>query len=250
MTERLRPPAWTIEDDLRIKIANRLYVSFQRFRRLGSSDPSTVPTSYGVAPICEIDGSGGLRAIAPLPEDEAMWIGLSPIEGDLPSAVRVVIRQPDEIDAITGSDPLTTLARSPQNYVVAPPQHIVAGVSVSPHHARQFVRLPRSSQDAACQRLELTLYAPSSLTTVQTPVASEALADRRELTEQPNSERGKGLVIQKIDPDPFRSDVWNHTAIALVSVEFAMPQTFTRLTGRPMPGELNDRSIYGGWRLP
>jgi hypothetical protein len=249
MSQRSRRRTWVLDNGLRIKIADRLYVSFQRTRRLDPSEPPIAPPSYGVAPVAVLDDGGEQRLIVPLREDEAVWLGLSACDDHVPSAVRVIVREPAEIDATTGSGPLENLSDSPQNYVVVPPQHGVAGVFITEDRARQFVRVTRSSHDAPCQRMELIAYAPTQHMAMQSSLPTTILHQPNDAT-PPQTLEGKGLVIQRILHDPHGINFWNETATTSVSIDLTTPEVYTHVAGREAPGPLTDASKYGGWRLP
>src|SRR6476646_8725146 len=99
MTESGGGRMWTIEDGVRIKIAERLYLSFQRTRRVDPSEVAVAPKSYGVAPVSALADAGEDWLVVPVPEEEGVWLGLSAVDDDVPSAVRIIVREPVEIDA-------------------------------------------------------------------------------------------------------------------------------------------------------
>jgi hypothetical protein len=240
---------WMIDDGVRIKIDDRLYVSFQRTRRLDSGEAPVAPSSYGVAPVAVWGEGDEQRLVVPVREDEAVWLGLSACDDHVPSAVRVIIREPTGIDATTGGSPLENLRHSPQNYVVVPPQHAVAGVLLAGDRARQFVRVTRSNLDAPCQRMELIAYAPSYHIAMPSSVPAPILHQPSAST-PPQMPEGKGLVIQRLLPDPYGISFWNSAATTSVMIDLTTPEAYTDLAGREAPGPLTDASKYGGWRLP
>jgi hypothetical protein len=197
-----------------------------------------------------LDDGDKQRLIVPLGDDEAVWLGLSACDDQVPSAVRVIVREPAGIDAATGSSPLENLSGSPQNYVVVPPQYAVAGVFIAGDRARQFVRVTRSGIDAPCQRMELIAYGPSHHIAVPLSVPALILHQPNDGTARQILEEGKGLVIQRVLADPYGIDLWNNAATTSVTIDLTTPEAYAHLAGREAPGPLTDASKYGGWRLP
>jgi hypothetical protein len=240
---------FAIDEGVRVKIGEHVYVSFERTRRLGAGDAPHAPSSYGAAPIAPWDDGHNADLMVPVREDEAIWLGLSAVQKAIPCAVRVIVREPIEVDATTGGPPAEGLSDAPQNYVVVPPQHAVTGVAAGEGVARQFVRMSRSENDALCRRVQLIVHA-----------ATRRIAERASspppLLHQPAQDDGRrsvdgtGLVVQRIVVDPHGLDTWRHATPISVTVELVTSEFYAGHTGRAAPGPLTDDTRYGGWRLP
>jgi hypothetical protein len=244
-----RNDAWAIDSGVRVAIGGRVYVSFERTRRLAADDTPRAPSSYGAAPIAAWDSGHDADLIVPVREDEAVWLGLSSAQEEMPCAVRVIVREPIAVDAATGSAPAAGLSDTPQNYLIVPPQHAVTGVTAGEGIARQFVRVSRSNCDAPCRRLQLIVYAPSHHVVARRssplPLLHQPAHDHAHQRAD-----GKGLVLQRIVADPHGLDIWRGVPSISVDVELVAPEIYAGHTGRAAPGPLTDDTKYGGWRLP
>jgi hypothetical protein len=243
-----RHDAWAIDRDARIKIAERVYVSFERTRRLAAGDGPRPPSSYGTAPLAAWDSSHGADLMVAVREDEAIWLGLSAVREDSPCAVRVIVREPREVDAVTGAPPLAELIRGPQNYLVVPPQHAWAGVAADHGVARQFVRTAQSDTDAECHRLQLSVHA--AILRVARRASSPPTRLHHAPPKSGHVDDRRALAVQGIAADPYGLEVWRSAEPISVTVEFVAPDTYTRHTGKPGPEPLTEDVKYGGWRLP
>ena len=226
---------WSIEDGVRVKIDGAFYLTFQRSRRLEAHDASVAPPSYGVAPVTQAGEPDGADILIPVLDDEAVWLGLSAVEDTSPCAVRVIVREPVVIDAVTGAAPIDNLISDPQNYVVVPPQFAVAGVTAGAGIARQFVRVPRSEKEAPCHRLEVVVHAPAHAVSPEAPSATSPLLHHPEQREGVNVRESKGFVIQRIVRDPDGVNAWSPAATASLQVAFVMPEIYSQRTGKPRP---------------
>lgn len=243
-------PSWSIDEGLRIKLGEGVYVSFERTRRHGPRDAPRAPSSYGTAPIAAWGGGHGADLIVPVRADEAIWLGLSAVQEDIPCAVRVIVHEPIEVDVTTGVVPVEELSDTPQNYVVVPPQHAVTGVAAGEGVARQFVRISRSKNDALCRRVQLIVYAPTRRVVVRASSPPPLLhLPRTNDNARRNADR-EGLVVQRIVEDPHGLDTWRGAVSISVTVELVAPEIYAGHTGRAAPGPLTDDTKYGGWRLP
>jgi hypothetical protein len=240
---------FAIDEGVRVKIGEHVYISFERTRRLGPGDAPRAPSSYGATPIAPWDGGHNADLIVPVRDDEAIWLGLSAVQNEIPCAVRVIVREPIEVDATTGGPPAEGLSDTPQNYVVVPPHHAVTGVAAGEGVARQFVRMSRSENDAACRRVQLSAYTPTRPVAVRAS-SSPPLLHQPARNDGRQSVNGTGLVVQRIVVDPHGLDTWRRAASVSVIVELVTPEAYTGHTGRAAPGPLTEDTRYGGWRLP
>jgi hypothetical protein len=239
----MRPP-WTIEDGVRLRIADCVYVSFERTRRQDAN-----PTrSYGAAPIATDGQEPHSSLLVPSRDDEGFWLGLTAVDDDRPCAVRVIVREPAEVDAMTGAAPLGGLSSAPQNFAVVPPQYAVMGVTTGHGVARPFVRVPGAASEAACQRVQFLVYASVQAIPRSTPAPSLL----QQSTESDRTRPGNvgGLVTQHVAPDPYGLEMWHPAPAADLRVEIVAPETYAGRTAQPAPGPLSDDTRYGGWRLP
>jgi hypothetical protein len=243
------PGAWALDEGVRVRIGECVYVSFERTRRLDPGDPPLAPPSYGAAPIAPGDGAHGADLIVPVRDDEAIWLGLSAVDEEIPCAVRVIVREPVEVDAATGAPPVAAFSDSPQNYVVVPPQHAVTGVAAGGGVARQFVRTERPGLHASCHVLQLVVRAAARRVAAPAPAPPPLLHEPAGTGARPSADRA-GLVVQRLVTDPHGLARWRRAPSISVSVALTAPEVFTRHTGRAAPGPLTDATRYGGWRLP
>ena len=72
--------------------------------------------------------AAGGTALIPVADEESVWLGFE-AEGDVPSALRVRIGGVDS-DPVAGRRVTDSFEEMPQNYVVVPPQHWLAGATV------------------------------------------------------------------------------------------------------------------------
>ncbi|HEX2222445.1 MAG TPA: hypothetical protein VHK06_07950 [Candidatus Limnocylindria bacterium] len=225
----------------------RLYVSFQRTAQAERSE--TQPASYGASPVAAAPPHLAADVLVPVHEDEALWLGLEPVEAGAPVALRVEVTAPEQLDAVTGQPPAGDMRRAPQNYLVCPPQRAMDGVQHGPHRARQFVRRARSEAFQEVTSLRLTTIPGQSRKPLPGAAAPRPL--RAPLDARSRSSDGASIgVPQTIAPDPYQPAEWKLTDAASATVLLVDPGTWSDLTGRPAPPPRTDDDRYRGWRLP
>lgn len=129
-----------------VSFGDDLSIRFQRTLRIpddGRSYP--LPPGLGAFPLRRIDdhadrvpadwlGRGGV--FLPMYQREAMWISFGSL---VPHAVKIAV---GKVCALTGKPWTEGLHDDPQDYLVAPPQPWLDGISVGGGRIRQFVAMP------------------------------------------------------------------------------------------------------------
>lgn len=243
---------WAL-DGSHIRIAGALLVSLQRTRQLTESATSIRPLSYGALPIAMVPGDPGPdRILVPVGQSEAFWLGMRAIDSAAPVALRVAVVEPVLVDAVTGRRWVDTLADSPQNYVVCPPQRGLDGVQQQALRAKQFARMPESDHALACHRLKLIAF-PSGrrLSQRELPHVAPSPLHGASVGGGHDGLAGAMGVFQEILPDPFRDATpWSNERCCEFTVEVVSPEEYSAVTGEGLLPHLDTLSTYGGWRLP
>lgn len=126
------PVAPYVLDGRRIRLADDVFVYVERTLTTDASSSSGgAPRSYGVAPTGVSPSGDVLSAIGP---GEAAWLGFEPIEKRRPVVVRVRIDRADPLDAVTGEPWADELSHEPRNYLLCPPDYLLAGVREGERH--------------------------------------------------------------------------------------------------------------------
>jgi hypothetical protein len=171
--------------------------------------------------------------------DEGFWLGFSPADANAPTALRIWIEEPREVDAVTGaSTRAPTLCDSPQNYLVCPPQAALDGVCIGVDCVAQFVT--RAPGAGACSLLVITAIPPIAQLLPPAPLPAAA---------QPSEIACEG-IRQRFMRDPYGSRFWDTARASVVRLRILAPDRFAALTGTEAPGPLDERQTYQGWRLP
>jgi hypothetical protein len=131
--------AWSlVEPHQRVLRMGDLRVSFQL---LGGVQAATgAPVNLGAVRLGERKRSRAREVLLPLRENDTFWVGLE-AEGDAVVAVRVVVQEPQSLDAVTGEHPLPRLVHTPANCVTVPPAYGVFEIANrGPFDARRAAR--------------------------------------------------------------------------------------------------------------
>ncbi len=198
--------------------------------------------------------AAGGTALIPVADEESVWLGFE-AEGDVPSALRVRIGGVDS-DPVAGRPVTDSFEEMPQNYVVVPPQHWLAGATVQDTCARQFVRRadsPHHLAVTAFQFLVACLHDAGSHPpdrsgggarhAVGPPVRSGTDESRVDC-------RLPGHIAQAICADPYGLAAWNLSDVSHAGVRLVSGDEYARATGLAAPRPIDPESSYRGWRLP
>lgn len=223
-----------------------LRISFQRSVKLKPDDSPRRLPGHGALPVIAY-ASGAI--VVPVRDEESVWLGFE-TDDDEPVALRVLVSETGNIDAISGQPAADRLENKPQNYVVVPPQHWIDGVTVSVGEscARQFVRVADSPYHFVVEeflfhgvRLQRRFSRPQSTSSAHGPV-------HRQSSSTPCKRLGHAEHI--ILPDPYGVGAWNGGHTWDVRVRLVSSEEFHRLTGLAPPGPADVGSSYKGWKLP
>ena len=221
----------------------------QRWRHVALDELVTTVSSFGPVPIAPL--GEGHAAIA-IDEDESLWIGVQGSDAGA-SALRVLARGDDMIDAVTGHLPMDTLDSSTQNYVVVPPQYAITGRTTAAGCARQFVRVASGPHQEAVAEILLAVH-PSIAelpvgATAQRPGLRAVGPVRPRLRSAPGCLMA-GHVAQVVQRDPFGAGAWDTTRAWSLRIEVLSGDEYQRLTGQVPPAPADRRAAYRGWLLP
>jgi hypothetical protein len=243
-----------------VVVNSRLYVSFQRTRRVPARESAfPPPSSLGALPVHGTAQYGQrlpsewispVGVFLPIVPGEAFWIGFrgSPSK---PAAVKVAV---DELDAISGTAWREGLHDDPQDYIVCPPQLSLDGVHTNGHMARQFVATegPEKEDQTKTSRtpMSIVVYDPKK------GRFSDTLAPRPAPT--PNILHSPGqikpqqgsLVEQDILPDPHGIECWDQKDFASLLVYWLNPGDYRLVTGQQPPPPASMSEGYQGYLLP
>jgi hypothetical protein len=232
-------------------VVGALRISFQRSLKLAANAPASRVRSFGALPVAaEADG----MALVPVAEDESVWIGLD-TTGARPSALRLRIAGV-ESDPVSGLPVAGSFEDVPQNYVVVPSQHWIAGATVQNGCARQFVRCADAPHHLAVTAFQF-FVAGLRDAGQRTPDRSGD-GVRRAVGRPGRSGEGQGRVDcrlpghiqQTISGDPYGLAAWNLSKVLQAGARLVSGDEYARATGLAAPAPIDPASSYRGWRLP
>ncbi len=251
-----------------LQFNDELRLSFHRTLRIpddGTGYP--LPPGLGCFPLRRVDDyqqrvpaswrqQGGV--FLPMFQREAMWICFHG-QSHRPHAIKVGI---GKVCAITGKRWSERL-RTPQDYVVTPPQPWLDGIAVSRGTIRQFVAMPLGmGYTVEGQRTGEEIYGgvqvkvfppkPGRFPTPQPPngfldflggtppaaACAPAAAPAPKMCRQRAGSMGLGAggrMKQKIYPDHYGLDTWNRKRAARVFVHIVNSELWREITGEAPP---------------
>lgn len=196
--------------------------------------------------------------VMPLYQREAVWLAL---HGglDAPHAVQVGVGY---VNAVSGGPWDEPLRRSPQNYLVSPPQPWLDGINAGEGRIRQFVAMPlglgytvekQLTGAEAAGGVQVRVYAlkPDRLPPAPSPVD----APGEGMLESAAAGAGMGLaaggaVEQRIYPDPFEPHDWDADNFGTVTIHIINSEQYRELTGKVPPPPPVDARTYTQHGLP
>lgn len=244
----------------RVRIGERFSVSFQRTLRIpddGQAYP--LPPGLGAFPIYRVaDNSdrvpsswleqGGI--FIPMYQREALWLGFSAAHWK-PNAVKVGT---GAVNAVSGLPWDEALHADPQDYIVCPDQPWLDGINAGDGDVRQFVAMPlgagytvaeQVSADEAMGGIQLLVFEPKAgrFPDLPPPAKDDFLIEES----APQMDMGLaagGRIVQKIYPDPYGIEVWDHEERGALSVHIVNSAQFRELTGLAPPPSPIDARTY------
>ena len=242
-----------IVEDGRVKLSERLTVSFQRTLRIPDDGrPYPLPPSLGPFPLHRVEDyadrvpeawrrEGGV--FLPLYQREALWLGFDGAAWK-PNAVKVGV---GEIDALSGEPWDEHLRASPQDYLVCPDQPWLDGINAGDGVVRQFVAMPlglgytveaqlRGAEDFGGMRL--AVWEPKPGRFPDRPPESTGPAEPRPQATARGPAMGVaagGRITQRIYPDRHGADTWEPVPAARLRVHLLNSEQYTEVTGRAAP---------------
>ena len=253
-----------IENDA-VRIGEGFAASFHRTLRVPESGgPYPLPPGFGVLPIVPVEAVAqrlpqawrdDTLGIVPIRKREAVWIGLR----SRPWRPCAVIVRIGRVNALTGSVEDDALhVRTPQNYMVAPPQVWLDGVKTAAGRVRQFVAVPQAS------RADIERQVAGPETTGGLLIAAVEAKLGRFPDEPPPEPSGPararmprqlglgagGEIRQKIYPDPHGPDTWDENRSGSARIRLIEARIFEALTGRPVPPSPIDAKSYADAGFP
>ena len=242
-----------IAEDGRVKLGERLTVSFQRTLRIpDDGKPYPLPPSLGPFPLHRVEDfaervpeawrrEGGV--FLPLYQREALWLGFDGAAWK-PNAVKVGV---GEIDALSGDQWDERLHAGPQDYLVCPDQPWLDGINAGDGVVRQFVAMPlglgytveaqlRGAEDFGGMRI--AVYEPKPGRFPDRPPGPTEVAEPRPRAAARSPAMGiaaGGRITQRIYPDRYGTDTWEPTPAAQLRVHLLNSEQYTEVTGRPAP---------------
>lgn len=260
----------TVEDG-RVKLGERLTVSFQRTLRIpddGRAYP--LPPSLGPFPLHRVEDhaervpeawrrEGGV--FLPLYQREALWLGFDGAAWK-PNAVKVGIGR---INALSGESWDDALHATPQDYLVCPDQPWLDGINAGDGVVRQFVAMPlglgytveaqlRGAEDHG--GMQIAVYEPRPGRFPDRPPDSSMRLGLGEPRPQAQARGGAmgigagGRITQRIYPDRYGLDTWEPAPAVRLSVHLLNSEQYTEVTGRPAPPTPVSARIYTEHGLP
>ena len=193
-------------------------------------------------------------ALVPVADDESVWIGLETI-GARASALRLRIAGV-ESDPVSGLPVAGSFEDVPQNYVVVPSQHWLAGATVRDTCARQFVRRADAPHHLAVTAFQFFVVGLRDAR--PRPPDRSGAGVRRAVGPPGRSGAGErrvdcgiaGHVQQTICPDPYGLAAWNLSDVSHAGARLVSGDEYSRATGLAPPAPIDPESAYRGWRLP
>jgi hypothetical protein len=253
-------------DDGRIRLGERLAVSFQRTLRIpddGRAYP--LPPGLGRFPIrCAADYvdqvpvAWGQDWFIPVYRREALWIGFEGASWK-PNAVKVGV---GGVDAVAGDQWGEELRDSPQNYLVVPDQPWLDGINSGDGAVRQFVAMPMGEGYS----IEAQLTGEERVGGIQI-VAFEPKPGRFPDEPRPGGESERdfmttmampqrlgiaagGTMRQMIYRDKYGLDVWDPDRRMSMVVRLVSTEEFSRITGETPPPTPVDAAAYTAAGFP
>jgi hypothetical protein len=258
-------------DDDRIRIGERLSITFQRTLRIPDDDQSyPLPPGLGPFPIrraadfaSKLPDDWRDDFLIPMYQREALWIALEGADWK-PNAVKIGIGR---IDALTGETWSETLSAEPQNYLVAPDQPWIDGINAGDGFIRQFVAMPLGGghtvegQISGEEReggVQIIVFEPKpgrfpdqepppQLRTSAGMSFGEPMAAA--MPEAMGIAAG-GRMRQKIYPDQYGLHTWDPDQRASFNVRIVNTRDWLELTGEPAPPTPVDAASYNDAGLP
>ena len=256
--------------DGRVKLGERLSVSFQRTLRIpddGRSYP--LPPSLGPFPLHRVEDhadrvperwrrEGGV--FLALYQREALWLGFDGAAWK-PNALKVGIGR---INALSGRPWDEELRATPQDYLVCPDQPWLDGINDGSGVVRQFVAMPLGlgyTVEAQVQGaedfggLQLAVYEPKpGRFPDRAPSAREAASGApRPQAHAAASAMGLGAggrITQRIYPDAYGVDTWEPVPAARLAVHLLNGEQYAEVTGHPAPPTPVSARVYTEHGLP
>jgi hypothetical protein len=268
-----------------VTLGDDLGIRFQRTLRIpddGKSYP--LPPGLGSFPVRRVDDyadrvpsdwveHGGV--FLPMYQREAMWISFGSVR---PHAVKVAV---GKVCALTGKPWSENLHRHPQDYLVAPPQPWLDGISVGGGRIRQFVAMPlgmgytvegQVSGEERFGGIQLKVFAPepgrfpdrsremvecAALGAPPPPCAAAPAGPYRASAAKGRAMIGGamglgagGRMQQKIYPDPYGIDTWDPNRTGRLYVHIVQAELWREITGERAPDSPVTAKEYARHGLP
>jgi hypothetical protein len=240
-----------------VRVGERFEVALQRTLRVpedGETYP--LPPGLGRLPLLISATAGGRLptgdVIAPLHQREAVWLAFGGTSWK-PNAVQVGVGR---INAVSGEPWAEGLRGDPQDYLVTPDQPWLDGINAGHGTVRQFVALPLGT--GATIEAQLTGEESEAALTVRVFEPRPG----RFPDEPPPPQPGRvarmgsmglgagGAISQKLYPDRYGIDTWDPEQTATVHIRLLNSETWTELTGRPVPPTPISAQTYAAHGLP
>lgn len=255
-----------------LQIGPRFAVSFHRTLRIpddGRIYP--LPPGLGAFPIFKVEDyldrvpalwAEQKGAFIPMYQREALWLGFNAAPWK-PNAVKVAV---GGINVISGESDSHRLNDDPQDYIVCPDQPWLDGINTGQDSIRQFVAMPLGlgyTVEASLTGTEkfggiqMTVFEPKpGKFPDEPPLEPEGVADGP-TGHQPSAMAGTtmglgagGVMKQKIYPDPYGIDTWDHDNFGSAIIHIVNSAQFHELTGIESPPTPIDAKTYTEHGLP
>lgn len=252
-----------------VRIGAHFALSLQRTLRIpddGRRYP--LPPGLGAFPLLKVEEyrdsvpqqwlkQGGV--FIPMYQREALWLGFRAAAWK-PNAVKVLV---GDINAITGTkEEYDVFCRTPQNYLVCPPQPWLDGINSGVESVRQFVAMPLGqgyTVEAAISHseqlggIQVIVFDAKPGRFPDTPPQPDAAADGRTCRPQASPALGiaaGGSMRQKIYPDPYPQDVWDTDNYGFIFIHIVNSELYREITGLDPPATPIDAKTYSASGLP
>ena len=255
----------------RVRIGDRLTISFQRTLRIPDDDRTyPLPPGLGPFPLRRVEEFGDRVPAAwrrrggvflPMYQREALWIGFEAAWWK-PNAVKVGLGM---INALSGRRWDEVLHADPQDYIVCPEQPWLDGIKAEDGRIRQFVAMPLKmgytieAQVGGEERvggLQVVAFDPRPGRFPDQPPAEGspgpgvACFGRAMAAPAEMGLAAGGRMKQKIYPDPYGIETWDPEQSGTVFVHIVNSELYRALTGEEPPPSPIDVETYTALGLP
>jgi len=193
---------------------------------------------------------------------EALWINFSAARWK-PNVVKVGV---GKINALSGGEWNLALSEQPQNYLVAPDQPWLDGIKAGEGYIRQFVAVPHGSGYSveaqlrgkeSDEALRIAVFEPKPGRFPDAPPYDERDVAYEDAPAMAQSARSSsmglgagGKMRQKVYPDTYGLDTWEHEPVAEIVVYIINSEDFLAIVGETPPPSPVDAESYTAYGYP